>query len=87
MSSTEHSPKRTNDSTNTRPNLAQRAILFYQDHLSGLKPYSPCRFDPVCSQYALEAIGKKGTVVGIIMAIVRIAKCGPWHPGGYDPVK
>ncbi|EEI27671.1 MULTISPECIES: membrane protein insertion efficiency factor YidD [Corynebacterium] len=71
---------------NSKPGVAERAILFYQAHISALKPYSTCRFDPVCSQYALDAIRKKGTVVGIIMALVRIAKCGPWHPGGYDPV-
>lgn len=71
---------------NSKPGVAERVILFYQAHISALKPYSTCRFDPVCSQYALDAIRKKGTVVGIIMALVRIAKCGPWHPGGYDPV-
>ncbi|MCC6475719.1 membrane protein insertion efficiency factor YidD [bacterium] len=46
-----------------------------------------CRFTPSCSDYAVEAIDKKGIVRGSAQAIRRIAKCGPWHAGGYDPVK
>ncbi len=46
-----------------------------------------CRFTPSCSEYAIEAIDKNGIVRGSAQAIRRIVKCGPWHPGGYDPVK
>ncbi|HSH97531.1 MAG: membrane protein insertion efficiency factor YidD [Methylophilaceae bacterium] len=45
-----------------------------------------CRFSPTCSQYAIEAIQKHGALHGMRYAIVRLAKCHPWHPGGHDPV-
>ena len=65
--------------------LAVKAVLFYQYHLSPLKMGSTCRFEPTCSAYALQAIKSRGFVVGTLMAAVRISKCGPWHPGGFDP--
>ncbi|MFD2456629.1 membrane protein insertion efficiency factor YidD [Corynebacterium mendelii] len=64
---------------------AIKAILFYQYRLSPLKMGSTCRFEPTCSAYALQAIKSRGFVVGTVMAAARIAKCGPWHPGGFDP--
>lgn len=60
-------------------------IRFYQIFISPLKPPT-CRFYPTCSAYAIEAIQKKGPVKGTRLAIKRIAKCHPFHPGGYDPV-
>lgn len=45
-----------------------------------------CRFSPSCSNYALESLRRHGAVKGSKLAICRIAKCHPWHPGGYDPV-
>ncbi|MDO5671131.1 MAG: membrane protein insertion efficiency factor YidD [Corynebacterium sp.] len=62
------------------------AVLFYQKHVSPLKMGSSCRFEPTCSSYALGAVRHYGAVRGLVMATVRLSKCGPWHPGGYDPV-
>jgi uncharacterized protein len=45
-----------------------------------------CRFYPSCSQYALDALDSHGSVRGGILALRRLARCHPWHPGGYDPV-
>jgi len=45
-----------------------------------------CRFYPTCSQYTLESVQRFGVMKGTLLALVRIVKCGPWHPGGYDPV-
>jgi putative membrane protein insertion efficiency factor len=61
-------------------------VRFYQRFISPLKKPS-CRFYPTCSQYAIDAINKHGAIKGVIMAIKRVAKCHPFHPGGYDPVK
>ena len=61
-------------------------IQFYQMLVSPLLPPNTCRFFPTCSTYAAEAIRKHGSVRGGWMALKRIAKCHPYHPGGYDPV-
>lgn len=47
---------------------------------------SNCRFYPSCSDYALEAIEQYGAARGTWMAVKRIGRCHPYHPGGYDPV-
>ncbi|MBE7035767.1 MAG: membrane protein insertion efficiency factor YidD [Ruminococcaceae bacterium] len=61
-------------------------IRLYQRYISPLKKPS-CRFYPTCSQYALEAITKKGAWRGSYLAIRRVLKCHPFHEGGYDPVE
>ena len=45
-----------------------------------------CRFYPTCSEYGVEAVRKFGTLKGGWLALKRIGKCGPWHPGGVDTV-
>ncbi|NLO97216.1 MAG: membrane protein insertion efficiency factor YidD [Peptococcaceae bacterium] len=60
-------------------------IAFYQKIISPVLPRS-CRFYPTCSEYAIQAINKYGILKGMRKAIIRILKCNPFHPGGYDPV-
>ena len=62
-------------------------IRFYQKFLSPLKMRPTCRFYPTCSQYAIEAVTKYGCIKGSYLALKRILKCHPFHPGGFDPVK
>ena len=45
-----------------------------------------CRFEPSCSHYAIAALRTHGAVRGSLLALARILRCNPWHPGGYDPV-
>ncbi|MCK9524346.1 MAG: membrane protein insertion efficiency factor YidD [Limnochordia bacterium] len=59
-------------------------IRGYQRFVSPLLPRS-CRFYPTCSEYAIRAITKHGWK-GLWLAMKRIGRCHPWHPGGFDPV-
>jgi len=60
-------------------------IRFYQRWIS---PYTPpsCRFDPSCSEYAAQAVGRYGLARGGWLALRRLFRCHPFHPGGHDPV-
>lgn len=44
-----------------------------------------CRFTPTCSSYFIESVRKHGTFYGTWRGVKRIARCHPFHPGGYDP--
>ena len=61
-------------------------IRFYRRQLSPLKKTPTCRFIPTCSEYALLAMEKYGAWKGTRLAICRVLRCHPFHPGGYDPV-
>ncbi|WOD39686.1 membrane protein insertion efficiency factor YidD [Nodosilinea sp. E11] len=65
--------------------LLTTLIRGYRAFLSPLLP-SVCRFTPTCSQYALDAINCHGAWQGSWLALRRILRCHPFHPGGYDPV-
>lgn len=60
-------------------------ITFYRKCISPLKPPC-CRFTPTCSAYAIEALQKRGVIVGLILTTWRILRCNPFCKGGYDPV-
>ena len=57
----------------------------YQSTISKVLP-SSCRYTPTCSEYTSEAINRYGIFKGTWMGTKRIARCHPWHEGGYDPV-
>jgi putative membrane protein insertion efficiency factor len=65
--------------------LLMGLIRLYQMTLSKMLPPS-CRFEPSCSHYGYEAIAKYGALKGGWLAIKRVGRCHPFHPGGYDPV-
>jgi len=66
--------------------LIVAAIRTYQRYLSPFTGTS-CRFYPSCSEYSLQSFTKYGLFTGLFRTIVRIGKCHPFHPGGYDPVR
>lgn len=71
------------------PNGRARAVIavinFYRHMISPLRP-ATCRFMPTCSKYAVDALTEYGVVRGGWLALRRLAKCGPWHRGGWDPI-
>jgi putative membrane protein insertion efficiency factor len=61
------------------------SLKFYKAALSPLT-FAACKYYPTCSCYAVEAVEKYGVRRGLWMAIARVFRCRPFHPGGYDPV-
>ena len=60
------------------------AIRIYQYTLSPMFGQA-CRFEPSCSRYMVGALQKYGLFRGLGKGILRVCRCHPWHPGGYDP--
>ena len=58
-------------------------IKIYRKYISPMTPPS-CRFHPTCSSYGLEAFEKHGFIKGFLMTTIRISKCHPFHPGGFE---
>jgi putative membrane protein insertion efficiency factor len=65
--------------------LMTSVIRGYQLWVSPLLP-AACRYYPTCSSYAIEAIERYGPIKGVWLALRRVSRCHPFHPGGYDPV-
>ena len=65
--------------------LLLAALRVYQTVLS---PWlgNQCRFYPTCSEYARQAVEAHGSLRGSGLAVKRLCKCHPWHPGGFDYV-
>ena len=69
------------------PRLILLALIrFYQKTIARAMPADTCRFYPSCSHYGYQAIYKYGALKGSVMATVRVLRCNPFNPGGYDPV-
>jgi len=66
--------------------LAQAPILLYQRVLSPALPRR-CRYEPTCSRYAVQAIGRYGVARGVALSVWRLLRCNPFSHGGYDPVE
>lgn len=64
--------------------LAVGSLRAYQSLVSPFLP-SACRFAPTCSEYAKLAVVEHGLLRGGALAVSRLARCHPFHPGGYDP--
>ncbi|MFP5021200.1 membrane protein insertion efficiency factor YidD [Pseudonocardia phyllosphaerae] len=90
--STAHVPARADGlPPDTRPDLsagargAIAAVRWYQRWISSAT-LPACRFQPSCSAYAVDAYAVHGLVRGTALTAWRLLRCGPWHPGGADPV-
>jgi len=68
--------------------LSLPLILFIRVYQYAISPMfgSRCRFFPSCSSYAIESLQRYGPFKGGWLALRRIGRCHPWHPGGHDPV-
>lgn len=60
-------------------------IQLYRTYVSPTR-MPACRFTPSCSEYAVTALRERGAIVGLLLTVVRVVKCAPWHSGGWDPV-
>jgi putative membrane protein insertion efficiency factor len=65
--------------------VAVAPITLYQRLISPAIPRR-CKYEPTCSRYAVEAIGRYGVLKGIVLAGWRLLRCNPFSYGGYDPV-
>lgn len=59
-------------------------IRFYQKTFSRVLP-AACKYEPSCSQYAIDCLEKYGLFVGVFKAACRVLRCNPFSRGGYDP--
>jgi putative membrane protein insertion efficiency factor len=68
--------------------LASLLIWLLRGYQRWISPALPpvCRFTPSCSAYAIEALRVHGVTRGCWLTVRRLLRCGPWHPGGTDPV-
>jgi len=61
-------------------------VWAYRLTLGALFP-TTCKYEPSCSQYAIDALHTKGLVRGSLLAAWRLLRCNPWSHGGFDPVR
>jgi putative membrane protein insertion efficiency factor len=68
--------------------MRQALLFLIRGYQFLLSPWvgNHCRFHPTCSEYARIAVTRHGSLRGSWLALRRLSKCHPWHPGGADPV-
>ncbi len=66
--------------------FAVAAVYLWRFTFGALFPTS-CKYEPSCSQYALDALRAHGFVKGAALAAWRLLRCNPWSHGGFDPVR
>lgn len=74
--------------TAASPSLAARVLMgLVRLYQLALSPWlgGACRFEPSCSRYAMSSLETHGALRGSLLSLVRLSKCHPFHPGGYDP--
>lgn len=77
------------DKTMMQSMLARPLIWLVRGYQLAVSPFllpPSCRFHPTCSCYAIESLQRHGAFKGGWLALRRIGRCHPWHPGGHDPV-
>jgi uncharacterized protein len=62
------------------------SLRFYKARISPQLPPA-CRYTPTCSEYAIEAVERRGVIIGGFLAAKRVLSCNPFSRGGYDPVR
>ena len=67
--------------------IYQKTLSMDHGLLKFLKPYGACRFQPTCSEYAIQSLEKHGLLKGGFKAVWRVLRCNPWNKGGHDPLK
>jgi hypothetical protein len=67
--------------------VARALVLLVTLYQRTISPWlrSGCRFEPSCSRYAVACLESHGAIRGVLLSFVRVCKCHPFHPGGYDP--
>ncbi|MCC7082685.1 MAG: membrane protein insertion efficiency factor YidD [Burkholderiales bacterium] len=68
--------------------MSKLIVALIQAYRYVLSPFlgASCRFYPTCSEYALQAVARHGSLCGLWLALRRVLRCNPWHCGGHDPV-
>lgn len=67
--------------------IYQKSLSFDHGVLKNFFPLGYCKFQPTCSEYAINAIEKYGIITGGIKALWRVLRCNPWSKGGCDSIK